>query len=124
MNFITNTYKERYLFDKNSITLNDVEQRIKTKLESLKSYTLVENENEQTTMFPNKESGPSLEEQQDALVVIWAKWTSSCWGFIDDMVFMIGENEEDYYVDVISTSRSGKYDFGKNKQHVHEIMDE
>ncbi len=62
-----------------------------------------------------KDPGMRLIKQIDNY--LYAQFTSSIWGFVDDLEFIIGDTQ----INVRSASRLGYSDFGANRKHIEAI---
>ena len=130
--FLTNFYEETYCLNNKDVTAEDIVDQLEKRIKSLPSYELLQGvdfEDFENTLRNGSRNIVKVEvsnkELDEATDKVFAFWQSSCFGFIDDAVFLIKESPDSNYINITvkSASRTGKYDFGKNKQHVLEIME-
>ena len=113
-------YEECFYFDMKEESVTDLYNLIENKLMENKSFEIVDDRDLIKVMFQREPLNPDLIQKSNG--VIYATWTSSCWSFVDDIVFMIGKDGKENYVYAKSVSRVGKYDFGQNRKHIMSIM--
>ena len=118
-NKITYSYeKTTYLPEGTSI--QDVMDTIKENINKNKHCSIVDKNEVINSMFERKPLDKDDVEQSEK--ILYVLWTSRLWKFVDDIVFMIGDNNGKRYITAKSTSRKGQYDFGQNKKHITILM--